>query len=428
MWWLLTRSTLGFEFRTVGANPNAARSAGMSVSRTWILVMLIAGGLAGLAATAVIQGTDFSLNFQSYGTYGIDAITVALLGRARPLGVVLAALLFGALHAGGTAMQAATDVPLDITQVIQSLIVLFVAAPPLVRAIFRLRAARAAGTGQVLPRDGTDDDPRRHRVALRSAWTAGMSPPATFVLFGLVDILVFGPYAHHGDATFAFSQPFAKVTVPNLDAARRGDRLRARRRISIALGALRVVDLGKVVQADQHRPGAGVLRDLAAVLGRRGLVDHAQHRQPVPGHADRLDPADPGRAGRLPVRAVRRDQHRDRGPVAARRVRAARRGQRRSACLWLGLIGGSLAGGLVGLLLGVFAIMFLVDQIILGVVLNVFASGLTGYLYDRSWCPTPTRSTRRRPTCRQDPRARRHPDHRPGLLRLDHLPVHHLRR
>ncbi|MGH3406414.1 MAG: ABC transporter permease, partial [Streptosporangiaceae bacterium] len=133
VWWLLSRSTIGFEFRSVGANPNAARSAGMSVSRSWIWVMLIAGGLAGLASTAVIQGTDFTLTFQSYGTYGIDAITVALLGRARPLGVVLAALLFGALHAGGIAMQANTNTPLTITTVIQSLVVLFVAAPPLVR-------------------------------------------------------------------------------------------------------------------------------------------------------------------------------------------------------------------------------------------------------------------------------------------------------
>ena len=150
MWWLLSRSTLGFEFRTVGANPNAARSAGMSVPRTWILVMLIAGGLAGLSASTVIQGTDFSLNFQSYGTYGIDAITVALLGRSRPGGVVWAALLLGALHAGAPLMQASTQVPVDIVQVIQALIVMFVAAPPLVRAIFRLRAARARGTGQVL--------------------------------------------------------------------------------------------------------------------------------------------------------------------------------------------------------------------------------------------------------------------------------------
>ncbi len=150
VWWLMSRSTLGFEFRTVGANPNAARSAGMSVPRTWILVMLIAGGLGGLAASTVIQGTDFSLNFQSYGTYGIDAITVALLGRARPGGVVLAALLFGALHAGAPLMQTSTGTPVDIVLVIQALIVMFVAAPPLIRALYRLRAARAEGTGQVM--------------------------------------------------------------------------------------------------------------------------------------------------------------------------------------------------------------------------------------------------------------------------------------
>jgi ABC-type uncharacterized transport system permease subunit len=150
VWWLLNRSTIGFEFRSVGANPNAARSAGMSVPRTWILAMLIAGGLAGLAASAVVQGTDFTLTFQSYGTYGIDAITVALLGRARPLGVLLAALLFGALHAGGILMQAATSTPLTIVTVIQSLIVLFVAAPILVRAMFRLREVRGGGTGEAL--------------------------------------------------------------------------------------------------------------------------------------------------------------------------------------------------------------------------------------------------------------------------------------
>ncbi len=143
--WLLQRSTVGFEFRSVGANPSASRSAGMSVERTWALAMLIAGGLAGLSAATVIQGTDLSLNFQSYGTYGIDGITVALLGRARPAGVVLAALLFGALRAGGTIMQVDTSVPVDLVSVLQGLIVLFVAAPPLIRAIFRLRGTRAAG-------------------------------------------------------------------------------------------------------------------------------------------------------------------------------------------------------------------------------------------------------------------------------------------
>jgi general nucleoside transport system permease protein len=141
VWWLLERTTIGFEFRSVGKNASAARVAGMNVERSWVLVMLIAGGLAGLAGSAVIQGTDFTLNGQSFGTYGIDAITVALLGRGRPIGVVWAGLLFGALHAGAPLMQAATGTPVDMVEVLQAVVVLMVAAPPLIRTIFRLRAA-----------------------------------------------------------------------------------------------------------------------------------------------------------------------------------------------------------------------------------------------------------------------------------------------
>ena len=143
--WLLSRSTLGFEFRAVGASPSAARSAGISVERVWVLAFLIAGGLAGLSATTIVQGQTAPLTFNSYGTYGFDGITVALLGRARPLGVVLAALLFGALNAGGTVMEAATGVPFDVVDVIKGLIVLLVAAPPLIRMLFRLRGTGAAG-------------------------------------------------------------------------------------------------------------------------------------------------------------------------------------------------------------------------------------------------------------------------------------------
>jgi simple sugar transport system permease protein len=150
IWWLLSRTTTGFEFRSIGKNPSAARVAGMNVERNWVLVMLIAGGLAGLAGSAVIQGTDLTLNPQSYGTYGIDAITVALLGRGRPLGVVFAGLLFGALHAGAPLMQSVTGTPVDMVEVLQAVIVLFVAAPPLIRAIYRLRAAKAGGVGLVL--------------------------------------------------------------------------------------------------------------------------------------------------------------------------------------------------------------------------------------------------------------------------------------
>jgi general nucleoside transport system permease protein len=144
--WLLSRSTTGFEFRTVGANPSAARSAGMNVEWTWVRVMLIAGALAGLAAAIVIMSSPpTQLVTSTVGNYGFDGITVALLGRAKPLGVVLAGLLFGALYAGGTNVAASTSVPTDIVLVLEGLIVLFVAAPPLIRAIYRLRGA--AGTG-----------------------------------------------------------------------------------------------------------------------------------------------------------------------------------------------------------------------------------------------------------------------------------------
>jgi general nucleoside transport system permease protein len=150
VWWLLGRTTTGFEFRAIGKNPSAARVAGISVERSWVLVMLLAGGLAGLAAAAVIQGTDFQLTGTAFGTYGIDAITVALLGRGKPGGVVLAALLFGGLYAGAPGMESVTGTPGSIVEVLQALIVLFVAAPPLVRAMYRLRSARAAGVSQVL--------------------------------------------------------------------------------------------------------------------------------------------------------------------------------------------------------------------------------------------------------------------------------------
>jgi len=150
VWWLLNRTTTGFEFRSVGKNPNAARVAGMNVERNWVLVMLIAGGLAGLAASTVIQGTDFTLNDQSFGTYGIDAITVALLGRGKPGGVVLAGLLFGALHAGAPLMQAQSGTPVDMVYILEAIIVLFVAAPPLIRSVYRLRKAGAVGAAPVL--------------------------------------------------------------------------------------------------------------------------------------------------------------------------------------------------------------------------------------------------------------------------------------
>lgn len=147
VWWLLNRSSLGFRFRAVGANPNAARVAGINVKNMYTYAMLIAGALVGLAGVSQVLGTSP----QGFGSgidagIGFDAITVALLGRSQPWGIFIAGILFGAFKAGGFSMQAANDIPIDIVLVVQSLIVLFIAAPPLVRAIFRLPTPGVART------------------------------------------------------------------------------------------------------------------------------------------------------------------------------------------------------------------------------------------------------------------------------------------
>jgi simple sugar transport system permease protein len=139
IWWLLNRSTWGFRFRAVGANSAASKTAGISVARVTTSVMFIAGALAGLGGAMQILGSEPAMTAGIGGSFGFDAITVALLARANPIGVVFAALLFGALRAGGLTMQASTETPLDLVLVIQALVVLFIAAPALIKAIFRLK-------------------------------------------------------------------------------------------------------------------------------------------------------------------------------------------------------------------------------------------------------------------------------------------------
>ncbi len=144
VWWLMERSSLGFRLRAVGENPHAASASGISVSRMYIYAMVFAGGLAGLAGMNQIQGTvttgfDGSID----AGIGFDAITVALLGRSRAWGVFAAGILFGALKAGSYTMQASQQIPVDIVLVVQALIVLFIAAPPLIRSIFFLPKTEA---------------------------------------------------------------------------------------------------------------------------------------------------------------------------------------------------------------------------------------------------------------------------------------------
>ena len=138
--WLLDRTTLGFEIRTVGANPNAARYAGISPLLIVTLTMSLSGLLGGLAGAVQMLGL---IGFYASGisaSVGFDSIAVALLGRSDPIGIMFAALLFGAFRAGAPLMQITTQVPIEIIDIIQALIILFLAADLIVRRVFRLRA------------------------------------------------------------------------------------------------------------------------------------------------------------------------------------------------------------------------------------------------------------------------------------------------
>lgn len=140
-WWFLNRCTTGFEFRAFGMNADAAQYAGMHTKRLTVVAMMFAGAFAGLAGSAEVLGT-YGYGSQNFaGDIGFDAIAIALLGRSTPIGTLLAALLFGALQAGGRQMQANTDVPIDLIVVLRALIVMFIAAPLLIKAMWRIKVA-----------------------------------------------------------------------------------------------------------------------------------------------------------------------------------------------------------------------------------------------------------------------------------------------
>lgn len=139
-WWLMYRTTIGFQFRAVGFNPTGARYAGMSVAWIYVGVMAVSGGLAGIAGANHVLGLEPYRGISNFaGSIGFDAIALALLGRSQPVGVLFAGLLFGALRAGGREMQGAAGIPIDLVLVLQALIIVMIAAPALVRAIYRIK-------------------------------------------------------------------------------------------------------------------------------------------------------------------------------------------------------------------------------------------------------------------------------------------------
>ena len=139
VWWLLFKTQWGFYLRSVGANPRAARYAGMNVPLAIIIAMTLAGALAGMAGGNEVLGVNYSLAVAFSSGYGFDSIALALLGKSHPLGVVLSALLFGALRNGATQMQLAAGIPIDIISILQAMILVFIAAPAIIRTIYRLK-------------------------------------------------------------------------------------------------------------------------------------------------------------------------------------------------------------------------------------------------------------------------------------------------
>lgn len=152
-WWLMERSVLGFQLRMVGQNPSAARTAGIKVENIYVIAMALSGAFVGLAGANQALGRADGFTPSIHAGIGFDAITVALLGGGSATGVFLAGLLFGAFKAGAPAMQVVGIAP-EILQIVQASIVLFIAAPPLIRAIFRLPEPGKAPTSKTRKKTG----------------------------------------------------------------------------------------------------------------------------------------------------------------------------------------------------------------------------------------------------------------------------------
>lgn len=148
VWFVLQRTTTGFEVRAVGANPHASKYAGISVNRTIVLVMALAGSFAGLAGAGEVGGTYGFLSPGAFVAIGFDSIAIALLARANPFAIVPAAILWGSMLTGAPLMQQETGLSIDAVRIIQALVLLFVAADVIVRTVFRLRRGEAGAFEQ----------------------------------------------------------------------------------------------------------------------------------------------------------------------------------------------------------------------------------------------------------------------------------------
>ena len=384
VWWLMSRSTIGFRLRAVGANPAAARTAGMSVPGSTMQAMLIAGALAGLAGTIMALGgsTSYQITPGISSNFGFDAITVALLGRTRPWATVGAGLLLGALKAGGRTMQAATasavggGVPIDIVMVIEALIVIFIAAPRLIRALVRLRGRLSnVLTGAVTNLAVTVNTARKARIP-RHLFIGGMQ-----AVLGAAAVLVFGLSQRVGlTARFQLSLSDAAVSLGNVTFPARPVVL-ALSLLVVLVGGLHAARLlGPRWSASLAIFGLVTAFMVWSVAGSTNglnlvsLLQGALFPSAIPLILGALAGVIGERAG--VVNVALEGQLLLGAFVAA--VAATMAGS-----VWAGVLGGALAGVLLAAILAVLAIRYLVDQVIVGVVLNLFALGITNFLYQK---------------------------------------------
>lgn len=139
IYYLLWKTTIGYEVRAVGHNPHAAEYGGINSNQKIVLAMVISGALAGLAGVERVLGFDRALILGFSPGFGFEGVAVALLGRKHPVGVVMAALLFGALSNGGSWMNFNTSIPVDLISVLQAVIIFFVAADEIVRSLMKFK-------------------------------------------------------------------------------------------------------------------------------------------------------------------------------------------------------------------------------------------------------------------------------------------------
>jgi ABC-type uncharacterized transport system permease subunit len=139
IWFILFKTTWGYEIRSVGLNPHASKYAGMNITLITVLTMALSGAIAGMAGANEILGVSWRQSQALTSGYGFDSIALALLAQNNPLGVILTALLFGFMRSGSRVMQLRAGTPIYIINILQAFIILFIAAPVIIRTIYRLK-------------------------------------------------------------------------------------------------------------------------------------------------------------------------------------------------------------------------------------------------------------------------------------------------